>query len=52
MKVKVPLIVLVLVVLNIPDGSFQNPSALDWVKLLLLLIVLVLCFLTARKNAS
>lgn len=37
-------LLLALVVLNILDGDFASPSPLDWIKLLLLALCLLLTF--------
>lgn len=39
-----------LVLLNLLDGDFQNPSTLDWVKFSLLALCLILSFY--RKGAK
>ncbi|WP_277255843.1 hypothetical protein [Negativibacillus massiliensis] len=50
MKVKTLRILLVaLVILNILDGDFANPSVLDWIKFVLLAVCLILSF---RKEKS
>ena len=50
MKVKTLRILLVaLVILNILDGDFANPSVLDWIKFVLLTVCLILSF---RKEKS
>lgn len=51
MKTNLISIILVgLVVLNILDGSFQEPSALDYVKLVLLAAALILSIIKARRK--
>ena len=50
MKVKTLRTLLVaLVILNILDGDFANPSILDWIKFVLLAVCLILSF---RKEKS
>ena len=50
MKIKTLRILLIaLVVLNILDGDFANPSVLDWIKFVLLAVCLILSF---RKEKS
>lgn len=45
MKLKMIRILLIaLVVLNILDGDFSNPSILDWVKFLLLTVCFIFSF--------
>ena len=45
MKLKMIRILLIaLVVLNILDGDFSNPSILDWVKFFLLAVCLIFSF--------
>lgn len=43
-------VLLALVVLNILDGDFASPSPLDWIKLLLLALCLLLTFRGRRQN--
>lgn len=50
MKIKTLRILLIaLIVLNILDGDFTNPSILDWIKFVLLAVCLILSF---RKEKS
>jgi len=51
-KKSIAAILLVLVVLNIIDGSFNNPSILDWIKLPLFIACFVLLFRKDKLNAS
>ena len=45
MKVKnIRILLIALVILNILDGDFANPSILDWIKFVLLAICLTLSF--------
>ncbi|MCR2044636.1 hypothetical protein NSA23_11015 [Anaerosalibacter massiliensis] len=39
-----------LVILNILDGNFKNPSTLDYIKFILLAIALILNMLLTRKE--
>ncbi|QNO14908.1 hypothetical protein HYG86_09045 [Alkalicella caledoniensis] len=51
MKTNLISIILVgLVVLNILDGSFQEPSAFDYVKFVLLAAALILSIIKARRK--
>jgi hypothetical protein len=53
MKNKSVLIILgALVFMNILDGSFINPSPLDWVKFVLMAMIAVLYLVTARRRPS
>jgi hypothetical protein len=42
MRYSVSIIIVALVVLNILDGDFSNPSTLDYIKFALMAIVLIL----------
>ena len=43
------IIVTALVVLNIFDGSFENPGILDWIKLPLFVLCYVALFVKRKK---
>ncbi len=46
----ISIILIALVILNIMDGSFKNPSTLDYVKFILLAIALVLNILVSKRK--
>ncbi|MCL2225790.1 MAG: hypothetical protein FWB96_12555 [Defluviitaleaceae bacterium] len=53
MKRKTIAIILIgLVILNILDGSFNNPSLLDWAKVPLFILCFVLLFRKDEDNAA
>jgi hypothetical protein len=48
----IKILLAVLVVINIIDGDFQNPSALDIIKFILLAVCLILSFVKGHENES
>lgn len=50
MNRKIKIILIAIVILDIIDGDFKNPSALDIIKLILIIVCYVLLF--ANKGAK
>jgi len=48
----IKILLVALVVINIIDGDFQNPSVLDIIKFILLAVCLILSFVKGHENES
>ncbi len=48
----ITIILIALIILNILDGDFANPSALDYIKLGLIAVALIFNFIPEKRKSS